>query len=59
MFTDAFGEEYFLRDERHFAGVRCLRGLELWKFFLLWKSNKKVLQCQCNSGDFHATCATR
>ena len=26
MFTDAFGEKYFLSDERHGAGVRCLRG---------------------------------
>jgi hypothetical protein len=25
MFTDAFGEEYFLRDERHGAGLWCLR----------------------------------
>src|SRR6266403_1752074 len=25
MFTDAFGEKYFLSDKRHGAGVRCLR----------------------------------
>jgi hypothetical protein len=27
MFTDAFGEEDLLRDERHGAGLRCLREL--------------------------------
>src|SRR6266436_8644143 len=51
MFTDAFGEEDFLSDERHGAGLPCLRtwcGCE--KIFPLWKSNKKVLQCQSNSG---------
>jgi hypothetical protein len=26
MFTDAFGEKYFLSDKRHGAGVRSLRG---------------------------------
>jgi len=25
MFTDAFGEENFLRNERHGAGLPCLR----------------------------------
>jgi hypothetical protein len=25
MFTDAFGEKYFLRNERHGAGLPCLR----------------------------------
>jgi hypothetical protein len=25
MFTDAFGEEDLLSDERHGAGLRCLR----------------------------------
>jgi hypothetical protein len=27
MFTDAFGEKYFLRNERHGAGLPCLREL--------------------------------
>jgi hypothetical protein len=46
MFTDAFGEKYFLSDERHGAGVRCLRESVTSENFVLWKSNKKVLQCQ-------------
>jgi hypothetical protein len=46
MFSDAFGEENFLSDERHGAGVRCLRGDVTSKNFALWKSSKKVLQCQ-------------
>jgi hypothetical protein len=45
MFTDAFGEKYLLSDERHGAGVRCLRRVDC-ENFVLWKSNKKVLQCQ-------------
>jgi len=32
MFTDAFGEKYFLSDERHGAGVRCLRECGFGKF---------------------------
>src|SRR5207245_7589212 len=32
MFTDAFGEKYFLSDKRHGAGVRSLRGDRLVKF---------------------------
>jgi len=48
MFTDAFGEKYFLSDERHGAGVRCLRESVTSENFVLWKSNKKVLQCQRN-----------
>jgi hypothetical protein len=32
MFTDAFGEEDFLSDERHGAGVRCLRERVLKNF---------------------------
>jgi len=51
MFTDAFGEKYFLSDERHGAGVRCLREDVTWKILVLRKSNKKVLQCQCISSD--------
>ena len=46
MFTDAFGKKYFLSDERHGAGVRCLRENVTSENFVLWKSNKKVLQCQ-------------
>src|SRR6266849_7078117 len=49
MFSDAFGKKDFLSDERHGAGVRCLRGNVTSKNFMLWKSNKKVLQCQRNS----------
>src|SRR5713226_8153774 len=48
MFTDAFGEEDFLSNERHGAGLPCLREWCTRKIFPLWKSNKKVLQCQCN-----------
>jgi hypothetical protein len=43
MFTDAFGEKYFLSDERHGAGVRCLRESMTSKNLVLWKSSKKVL----------------
>jgi hypothetical protein len=51
MFTDAFGEEDLLRDERHGAGLPCLRDLECErKIFLLWKNNKKVSECQSISG---------
>ena len=47
MFTDAFGEEYLLRNERHGAGLPCLREwVEPEKIFPLWKSNKKVFECQ-------------
>src|SRR6266478_2866808 len=46
MFSDALGEEYFLSDERHGAGVRCLRENVTSKNFALWKSSKKVLVCQ-------------
>jgi hypothetical protein len=46
MFSDAFGEKYFLCDERHGAGVGAsVSGLRA-KILPLWKSNKKVLQCQ-------------
>src|SRR5450631_2969393 len=46
MFSDAFGEKYFLCDERHGAGVGAsVSGLRV-KILPLWKSNKKVLQCQ-------------
>src|SRR5216684_1166370 len=48
MFTDAFGEEDFLSNERHGAGLPCLREWCARKICPLWKSNKKVLQCQCN-----------
>jgi hypothetical protein len=58
MFSDTFSEKYFLCDERHGAGVGAsVSGLRS-KFLPLWKSNKKVLQCQRisraiarNSGD--------
>jgi hypothetical protein len=49
MFPDAFGEKYFLCDERHGAGVGAsVSGLRAG-ILPLWKSNKKVLQCQRNS----------
>src|ERR1700682_5207406 len=51
MFSDAFGKKDFLSDERHGAGVRCLRENVTSKNFVLWKSNKKVLQCQRLSED--------
>ena len=56
MFPDAFGEEDLLRDERHSAGVWCLREWADSKIFPLWKSNKKVLQSQrifalCSAGE--------
>ena len=54
MFSDAFGEKYFLCDERHGAGVGAsMNGLRA-KILPLWKSNKKVLQCQFISRTFRA-----
>jgi hypothetical protein len=50
MFTDAFGKEDFLSDKRHVAGGRASVGKLTVKNFPLWKSNKKVLQCQRISG---------
>jgi hypothetical protein len=53
MFSDAFGEKYFLCDERHGAGVGAsVSGLRA-EILPLWKSNKKVLQCQRNSQTVH------
>ena len=53
MFSDAFGEKYFLCDERHGAGVGAsVSGLRA-EILPLWKSNKKVLQCQRNSQTLH------
>src|SRR5579863_4790128 len=45
MFSDAFGKKNFLRDERHGAGVGASVSWAEKKNLLLWKSNKKVLQC--------------
>jgi hypothetical protein len=46
MFPDAFGKKNFLRDERHGAGVGASVSWAERKLLPLWKSNKKVLQCQ-------------
>ncbi len=54
MFSDAFGEKYFLCDERHGAGVGASVNELRAKILPLWKSNKKVLQCQFISRTFRA-----
>ena len=48
MFSDAFGEENLFSDKRHVPAGRA-SVYELSEKFPLWKSNKKVLQCQRNS----------
>ena len=47
MFSDAFGKEDFLRDERHSAGVWCLREWAAYKIFRCGKVT--VWFCRVNA----------
>src|SRR5260370_5641058 len=56
MFTDAFGEKYFLSYERHGAGLPCLRPWCESEKFSCWG---KVTRRYCSVNAFHSFEAAR
>src|SRR5437899_142863 len=56
MFTDAFGKKYFLSDERHCAGLPCLR---VWVEGEKFSCCGKVTRRYCSVNAFHSLGAVR